>query len=29
MGKFGGEVDTFYEEILKRIEAAEAVNPTI
>ena len=29
MGKFGGEVDTFYEEILKRIDAAEAVNPTI
>jgi hypothetical protein len=26
-GKFGGEVDTFYEEILKRIDAAEAVNP--
>ena len=25
MGKFGGEVDSFYEEILKRIEAAEAV----
>jgi len=24
-GKFGGELDTFYEEILKRIEAAEAV----
>ena len=23
-GKFGGEVDTFYEEILKRIDAAEA-----
>jgi hypothetical protein len=23
MGKFGGEVDTFYEEILKRIDAAE------
>ena len=23
MGKFGGEVDTFYEEILKRINAAE------
>ena len=22
-GKFGGEVDTFYEEILKRIEAAD------
>jgi hypothetical protein len=22
MGKFGGEVDTFYEEILKRIDAA-------
>jgi hypothetical protein len=22
-GKFGGEVDTFYEEILKRIDAAE------
>jgi hypothetical protein len=27
MGKFGGEVDTFYEEILKRINTAEAVNP--
>jgi len=27
MGKFGGEVDTFYEEILKRIDSAEAVNP--
>ena len=27
MGKFGGEVDTFYEEILKRIDTAEAVNP--
>ena len=27
MGKFGGEVDSFYEEILKRIDAAEAVNP--
>lgn len=26
-GKFGGEVDTFYEEILKRIDAEEAVNP--
>jgi hypothetical protein len=26
-GKFGGELDTFYEEILKRIEAAEAVKP--
>ena len=26
MGKFGGEVDTFYEEILKRIDAAEAVS---
>ena len=25
-GKFGGEVDTFYEEILKRIDSAEAVN---
>ena len=25
MGKFGGEVDTFYEEILKRIDAAEPV----
>ena len=24
MGKFGGEVDTFYEEILKRIDSAEA-----
>ena len=24
-GKFGGEVDTFYEEILKRIEVAEEV----
>ena len=24
MGKFGGEVDTFYEEILKRIALAEA-----
>ena len=24
MGKFGGEVDTFYEEILKRINSAEA-----
>jgi hypothetical protein len=24
-GKFGGEVDTFYEEILKRIDSAEAV----
>ena len=23
-GKFGGEVDTFYEEILKRIDSAEA-----
>ena len=23
MGKFGGELDTFYEEILKRIEAAD------
>ena len=23
MGKFGGEVDTFYEEILKRIDAQE------
>ena len=23
-GKFGGEVDTFYEEILKRIEAADS-----
>lgn len=26
MGKFGGEVDTFYEEILKRIDTAEAVS---
>lgn len=25
-GKFGGEVDTFYEEILKRIDSAEAVS---
>lgn len=25
MGKFGGEVDTFYEEILKRIDAEQAV----
>ena len=25
MGKFGGEVDTFYEEILKRIDSTEAV----
>ena len=25
MGKFGGEVDSFYEEILKRIDASEAV----
>lgn len=24
MGKFGGEVDTFYEEILRRIDQAEA-----
>jgi hypothetical protein len=24
MGKFGGEVDTFYEEILRRIDLAEA-----
>ena len=24
MGKFGGEVDSFYEEILKRIDSAEA-----
>ena len=24
MGKFGGEIDSFYEEILKRIDAAEA-----
>ena len=23
MGKFGGEVDTFYEEILKRIDSAD------
>jgi len=23
MGKFGGEVDSFYQEILKRIEAAD------
>ena len=23
MGKFGGEVDTFYEELLKRIDAAD------
>ena len=27
MGKFGGEVDSFYQEILKRIEVAEAANP--
>jgi hypothetical protein len=27
MGKFGGEVDTFYEEILKRIDSAEPVKP--
>jgi hypothetical protein len=27
MGKFGGELDTFYEEILRRIDAAEAVEP--
>ena len=26
-GKFGGEVDSFYQEILKRINTAEAVNP--
>ena len=26
MGKFGGEVDSFYDEILKRIDSAEAVN---
>jgi hypothetical protein len=25
MGKFGGELDTFYEEILRRINEAEAV----
>jgi hypothetical protein len=25
MGKFGGEVDTFYDEILRRINEAEAV----
>jgi hypothetical protein len=25
MGKFGGEVDTFYEEILKRIATSESV----
>lgn len=25
-GKFGGEVDTFYDEILRRINEAEAVN---
>ena len=25
MGKFGGEADSFYEEILKRIDASEAV----
>jgi len=24
MGKFGGEVDSFYQEILKRIDTAEA-----
>ena len=24
IGKFGGEVDTFYEEILRRIDSAEA-----
>lgn len=28
MGKFGGEVDTFYEEILKRIDSEEN-NPTV
>ena len=27
MGKFGGDVDSFYSIILERIEAAEAVNP--
>jgi hypothetical protein len=27
MGKFGGEVDTFYEEILNRINTAEAPIP--
>ena len=26
MGKFGGEVDTFYDEILRRINETEAVN---
>jgi hypothetical protein len=26
MGKFGGEVDTFYEEILHRINEAEPIN---
>ena len=26
IGKFGGELDTFYEEILRRINEAEAVN---
>ena len=26
MGKFGGELDTFYEEILRRIDETEAVN---
>ena len=27
MGKFGGELDSFYEEILRRINEAEAVEP--
>lgn len=26
MGKFGGEVDTFYDEIIRRIDEAEAIS---
>ncbi len=29
MGKFGGEVDTFYDEILRRINEAEEKDPTV
>lgn len=29
MGKFGGEVDTFYDEILRRINLAEEKDPTV
>ena len=29
MGKFGGEVDSFYEEILRRINEAEENTPTV